>query len=929
MSARMIELHINGKPYCVQIGPKTSLLQVLRDQLHLTGTKNGCGQGHCGACTVIVDGKAVRSCTYLAHRAEGKQVRTIEGLAKDGHLHPLQRAFIEQGAIQCGFCTPGMIMAAVALLESNPHPTQEDIVHQLRHNLCRCTGYERIIRAIEAVSAELAPAVPTTKPPLATVGRALPRPDAVAKATGAAQYAADLYFPGMLYAKVLRSRYPHARMLRIDTAAAQAYPGVVRVLTSADIPGVKNHGVARLDWPVLAYDKVRYLGDALAIVIAESEEIATAALDLIQVDYEPLPIVDSPEAALATDAPLIHEGGNVLKHIVVEKGDVEAGFVAADVVVEREYHTPAADHAFLEPEAGVARIDEDGTVVIYVGSQIPFGDRQQVAQSLNLPLDKVRIIQTQVGGAFGGKEDISVQIHVALAAWLTKRPVKLVYTREESLTAHPKRHATRIRLKTGAMRDGRLVAVRAEILGDTGAYASLGEHVMTRTATHAAGPYEVPNVTIDCKAVYTNNIPAGAFRGFGVPQSNFAIESQMDILAHMLGLSPLEIRRRNALRVGSATSTGQILRESVGLLETIDKVESEVRRLDADACILRPLPRGKLQLAEEEASRIRAWGVACGYKNVGLGGGAPDTAAARVELDLNGRVLVRAGAAEVGQGLVGMLAQIAVEELGADYAQVDVLVGDTALVPDGGPTTASRQTYISGNAARLAAAQVRESVARAVAEELDIAPEKLLFKGGLVHGGKRTLSLAEAAAIAQREGRELQAEVTYTPPKTVPLGKQGDMHFAFGYTTQAVEVEVDTRTGKVKVLRVVAAHDVGHAINPLALAGQIEGGVVMGLSLALLEEFPQVKGIPQATNFARYRIATIAHKPQIIVLLVEDPTAEGPYGAKGTGEIPSIPTPPAIINAIYNACGARIYSLPATADKVLAALNLEDRDSKT
>jgi len=915
---KTIELYVNGEARRVQIGPKTSLLQVLRDQLHLTGTKNGCGQGHCGACTVIVDGKAVRSCTYLAHRAEGKHVRTIEGLAPNGQLHPVQRAFIEHGAIQCGFCTPGMIMAAVALLESNPHPTHDDIVHALRHNLCRCTGYERIIRAIEAAAAELAPEIPASKSPLRAIGRALPRPDAVAKATGKAQYAADLYFPDMLYAKVLRSRYPHAKVLHIDTEAAQAHPGVIKVITAADIPGAKNHGIVRQDWPVLAYDKVRYIGDALAIVVAESEESAAEALQLIQVDYEPLPVVDSPEAALAPGAPLIHENGNILKHITVERGDVEAAFATADVIVEREYRTPTVDHAFLEPEAGVARIDDDGRLTVYVGSQIPFSDQQQVAQSLGLPLDKVRIIQTQVGGAFGGKEDVSVQIHVALAAWLTKRPVKLVYTREESMIAHPKRHATHIRLKTGATRDGRLIAVRADILGDTGAYASLGEHVMTRTATHAAGPYDVPNVSIDCKAVYTNNIPAGAFRGFGVPQSNFAMETQMDILARMLGLSPLEIRRRNALRVGSTTSTGQVLRESVGLLETIDRVEREVRRLDPNACILHPLQESKP--VRENATHFRAWGVACAYKNVGLGGGAPDTAGARVEVDLNGHVLVRAGAAEVGQGLVGVLAQIVAEELGVDYTQVDVLLGDTALTPDGGPTTASRQTYITGNATRLAAMQVREAIARAVAEELDVAPEALVFEEGSVRSDKRSLSLAEAAAIAHREGRKLQAQVIYKPPKTVPLGEKGDMHFAFGYTTQAAEVEVDISTGEVKVLRVVAAHDVGRAINPLALAGQIEGGIVMGLSLALLEEFPQVKSIPQATNLARYKIATATHKPQIVEIVVEDPTADGPYGAKGTGEITSIPTPPAITNAIYNACGARIYSLPATREKVLAAL---------
>ncbi len=920
MSAQVIALNVNGDLRQVLVEPKTSLLEVLRDQLRLTGTKNGCAQGHCGACTVIVDGKAIRSCTYLARRAAGKHVRTIEGLAQGGELHPVQRAFVEQGAIQCGFCTPGMIMSSVALLEGNPRPTREQIAQALQHNLCRCTGYERIVRAVESAAQEMAVQVPETRPALSSVGRALTRPDAVAKATGAAQYAADIYFPDMLYAKVLRSRHAHARVLRIDTAAAQSCPGVVRVLTTADVPGVKNHGVIRLDWPVLAYDKVRYIGDALAVVVAESEAVAAQALDLIQVDCEPLPLIDSPEAGLAPGATLVHEGGNVLKHITVHKGEGEAGLGAAEVSLENEYYVGSADHAFLEPEAGVARLDEDGNLLIYVGSQIPFGDRKQVAQSLGLPLEQVRIIHTQVGGAFGGKEDISLQIHLALATWLTKRPVKLVYTRPESLLAHPKRHAARIRVKTEASRDGRLVAVRAHIQGDTGAYASLGEAVMTRMATHAAGPYDVVNVSVDCDAVYTNNIPAGAFRGFGVPQSNLAIESQMDMLACELGLSPLEIRRRNALRVGSTTSTGQVLQESVGLLETIDKVEAEVRRLDPDACILRPFAKAGPCQGAREGPRARAWGVACAYKNVGLGGSIPDSAGAIVELDATGCVLVRAGAAEVGQGLVGVAAQIAAEELGVPYTQVDVLLGDTALTLDGGATTASRQTFITGNAVRLAAIQVRESVARAVAEEMDVAPAQLIFAEGIVRGGKQALSLADAAAIARREGRRLRAQVVYTAPKTVPLGERGNAHFAFGYATQAAEVEVDVRTGVVRVLRIVAAHDVGRAINPLALCGQVEGGVVMGMSLALLEDLQVVQCIPQATNLARYRIARITDKPQIVALLVEDAASEGPYGAKGVGEITCIPTASAIVNAIHNACGVRIYSLPVTADKLLTAL---------
>lgn len=912
-----LTLHVNGHACEVDVEPKTTLLEVLRDQLHLTGTKNGCNQGHCGACTVIVDSKAVRSCTFLARRAEGVQVRTIEGLARDGELHPVQRAFIEHGAIQCGFCTPGMILSAVALLETNPSPSRQDIVQALSHNLCRCTGYERIIAAIESVSRPTSVTVPVGQAPLQVIGRALPRPDAVAKATGAAMFAADLRLPGMVYAKVLRSQYPHARIVSIDTTHAQSCHGVLRVLTHADVPGRKNHGVLRSDWPVFASTKVRYLGDAIALVIAETERQAEDALEQIHVVYEPLPVVSSPEEALAADAAAVHEEGNLLKHIVVTKGRVEESFGSDVLVVEREYYVPSADHAFIEPEAALATVDENDNIVIYVGSQIPFGDQQQIAASLGLPVAKVRVIQTCVGGAFGGKEDIAGQIHVALAAWLLKRPVKLVYTRQESMVAHPKRHSAKVHLKTAAQRDGKVVAVQATILGDAGAYASLSESVMTRTATHAAGPYNIPNVAIDCKVTYTNNVPTGAFRGFGVPQSNFAIESQMDIMASELGLSPLEIRRRNALRAGSSTATGQVLKESVGLLQTLDQIEAFVRRIDAQSAILQ---HSAFAPRSATGPWVRAWGVASAYKNTGLGGGVPDSAGAVVELTPDCRVRVRAGAAEIGQGVVGVVAQIAAEELGVEYEQVDVLLADTALTPDGGATTASRQTFVTGNAVRLAAAQVRQSLLSAASEELQASPDSIILANGRAIAGNKWIPLARVVEIALREGRSLTAKVVYTAPPTVRLGEPGDAHVAFGFATQAVEVEVNTETGQVRVLRVIAAHDIGRVINPLALSGQIEGGVMMGLSLALFEEFKQIGGVPQATNLARYHLATAADKPEITVLFVEDPVSAGPYGAKGVGEITLIPTGAAIVNAIYNATGKRLYSLPATPQRVLETL---------
>jgi xanthine dehydrogenase molybdenum-binding subunit len=912
MERRKISLYVNGIPYEIDIPPKKTLLRVLRDDLHLTGTKEGCGHGMCGACTVIVEGVAVRSCVYLAHRADGKRVETIEGLAKDGELHPLQRAFIEQGAIQCGFCTPGMIMAAKALLDSNPNPTRDEIIEALRFNLCRCTGYVKIIEAIEVARGKLR----GERGSEGGVGLSLPRPDARAKATGEAVFAADIYFEGMLHAKVLRSLYPHAKLIRIDTSKAKRLPGVAAVLTADDIPGEKNHGVVRSDWPVLAYDKVRYIGDAVAIVAAETEDIAEEALKLIEVEYEPLPVVDSPEVAISPNAPLVHDGGNLLKHIEVRKGDVEEGFALSDVIIERTYRTVAAEHAFLEPEAGVARVEEDGKITIYVGSQIPFEDRRQIASSLAIPEEKVRVVHTCVGGAFGGKEDISTQIHVALLAQATGKPVKLVYTRRESMISSTKRHPTIIRMKTGATKEGKLLAVEAEILGDAGAYASLSEHVMTRTATHSTGPYEVPNVKIDCYALYTNNPPSGAFRGFGVPQAHFAAESQMDILAERLGISPFEIRRRNALGVGSVTATGQVLKESVGLLETIERVKEQVESFTKS-------PSSEMNVISGE--KRRGWGAACAYKNVGLGGGAPDCAWAEVEVLEGGKAVIRAGAAEVGQGLVGVLAQIVSEEIGIACDKIEVILGDTDLTLDSGPTTASRQTFITGNAVRIAAIKVRGSLAGAASEELESPPDTLTFRGGRIfRPDGLSIPLDEAIYLAKREGRPLSFSHLYTPPRTSPLGKLGDMHFAYGYATQAAEVEVDIKTGEVKVLRVVAAHDVGKAINPMAVEGQIEGGVMMGLGFALLEEFEIEGGIVRSDSFLKYKLPRIWHTPEIVPILVEQETSHGPYGAKGVGEITSIPTAPAIINAIYNACGIRIDKPPTTPAKILSAIKRLD-----
>ncbi|MBN1137636.1 MAG: molybdopterin-dependent oxidoreductase [Anaerolineae bacterium] len=913
---KKIRFTVNGVEREVEAGAGAKLADMLRRDLGLTGVKIGCGDGHCGSCTVLVDGKAVRSCVLPAWRVEGKQVITVEGLAatwgKEGQLHPLQRAFIDHGAIQCGFCTPGLLMAAAGLwnkaIAAGAVPDDEEIKKALGRNACRCTGYASILRAVRSAFHEwetgepLPPVEIETLEPMRVVGHSYPRPDAVAKATGAAKFADDYAFPDMLYGATLRAAHPHARIVSIDTEKAKALPGVRTVLTHHDVPGHNRHGLVLNDWPVLCDEKVRYLGDAVAIVAAEAPEIAREALGLIEVEYEPLPVVGSAEQALEPGAAVVCEGrptGNLLEHIKVRRGDVEEGFAQAEVIVEREYRTPAYDHMFMEPECSIgvpAGYEGHAKLTVYVGSQIPYADRNQIAVALGLPPEQVRVKGTLMGGGFGGKEDVMGQIHAALLAQVTGRPVKILYDRAESLLAHPKRHATVIRIKTGARRDGTLTAVEAELIGDAGAYASLSTKVLERATTHATGPYEVPHAKVDCFAMYTNNPPAGAFRGFGVTQSAFAVESNMDILAHELGMDPFELRRKNALRVGSPTVTGQVLRESVGLLDCLDWVEARVKELPPSTS---KNPKAKV-----------AWGLACAYKNTGLGGGADDAAGAEVEVYRDGSAEVRASSADLGQGLTTVLAQIAAEELGLPIDRVRVLLSDTDLTPDGGPTTASRQTFVTGNAARLAAQGMRDQLSRVAAERWDVSPEPIWFREGELGADGRRAALSEAVGWLIAEGGEPRLTYRYHAPQTQPLGSGGDMHFAFGFAAQAAEVAVDPVTGKVEVLRVVAAADGGRALNPLSFRGQVEGSIVMGIGTALTEEYKVEGGIPRTRRWKDYGTPLIGDMPEMEVRLMEHPISTGPYGAKGVGELPSIPTAPAICNAIYNVTGVRVTRLP-------------------
>ncbi|HSB66485.1 MAG TPA: molybdopterin cofactor-binding domain-containing protein, partial [Anaerolineales bacterium] len=747
------------------------------------------------------------------------------------------------------------------------------------------------------------PSLPLSRRDHRQVGNSQVRADAVSKVTGQAKYTDDLHFPGLLHARVKRAEVPHAILRKLDSSQAKLLPGVCAVLTAVDLPGERRHGLHTVDWPILVGvgERVHYVGDAVAIVAAETREIASRALELIRAEYEILPPIISAVEAHQPQVAALHERGNLLKHIQVRKGDIHQGFEEADVVCEHTFYTPSAEQLFMEPECSIARLIPEGQMEIYVGSQIPYSDRQQIAAALGWPEERVRILGQFTGGAFGGKEDIAGQIHAALLTQATGQTVKLLFDRHESLLVHPKRHATQIHIKIGARQDGKITAIETELYGDTGAYASLGEKVMERATTHSSGPYEIPNVSADCYAMYTNNPPAGAFRGFGVSQSTFAVESMMDILAEKLGMPPLTLRKKNALREGSVTSTGQVLHESVGLLECIDTVEAEMKKRGGD----QPFA------ARSEGPVRKAWGFATAYKNTGFGVGARDAATAEVELLPDGCLEARTSSAEVGQGLSTVLQLVVAEEFDVTPDQVRVLLMDTSLTPDGGATTASRQTYVSGNAVRLAAQALRKAMMGVLAEKFDLPPADITFSEGQLLAGNLRISLVEVAKVMAGEGHNPRARYEYQAPDTQPLGEPGDAHFAYSFAAQAAEVAVDTRTGEVTVLQVITANDVGRCLNPLGLQGQAEGGVMMGVGSALMENFIVDDGMIFTDRMARYRIPTMLHTPEITCFVVEHPTQDGPYGAKGVGEIAGIPTAPAITNAIYNAVGVRVDHLPA------------------
>ncbi len=738
------------------------------------------------------------------------------------------------------------------------------------------------------------------------VGREIPKVDALEKVLGAAQYGADRTMDQALHLKVVRSKKPHAKIVSIQYDEAVRVPGVERVFTAKDIPGKNWIGIITKDQPVLASDRVRYVGDPVALVAAKSAAAAEEAANKVMVVYEDLPFISSPEEALKPHAPSIHEKGNLLLEFHVTKGDVQVGFKEADFIEEETYATTWVEHAYLEPDAGIAYLDEEGRIAIVCPTQNVHYDQKDVASTLGLPLEKVRVIQSATGGGFGGRLDITVHCFLALAVYHLRKPVKIVYSREEVFQGTSKRHPLTICYKGGARKDGSLTAVEVDILCDSGAYASYGVAVCIRSAVHATGPYHVPHVKVRSRIVYTNNPWSGAMRGFGVPQMAFAHESQMDLLAQGLKMDPIELRLKNALYIGAETATGQTLTSSVGMGETLRKVKAW---------------RDKEPFSREDPKRpyIKK-GIGIGSMWYGIGNtGVANPSTAQVEIHPDGEIRLLTGAADIGQGSDTALLQIASETLGINLREVRLIRADTARTTDAGATSASRQTYISGNAILNAIKNLKQLALKEASLILGVPEKELLVDGGLIRSKSNSTISISIQGVARKCGKLLRGEGLFDPETTKldPKTGQGIPYAAYAFATHLAEVEVDTETGRVKVNRVVACHDVGKAIHPKNVKGQITGGVAMGLGFALMEEF-----VPEETfSFVNYLIPTSKDVPEVIPLLVEDEEPTGPFGAKGVGEPALIPTAPAILNAIADAIGHRIYQLPANLERVREAAN--------
>ena len=855
-----IHFTLNGRPVDVEPAEGETLLEVLRERCGVTSVKDGCSpQGQCGCCLALVGGRAVTTCATPAQKADGKEILTLEGLPAE-ERERLARSFAACAGLQCGYCTPGLAMRAYSLAEKTPCPSRDEIAKGIDVHLCRCTGYVKIIDAIDlyarARRGEAAPE-PDTR---GRVGDRLVRYQGEDMTLGMRPYVADLKRPGMLHGALTLAAHARARVLRIDTARARALPGVVAVATAADVPGERWYGLILRDWPglVAVGEEVRCVGDFLAAIAAVDERTARAAAALVEVEYEVLEPITTVEAALAPGAPKVNPThDNALSHTRIRRGDTDAAFAASAHVVEGTWTTQRIEHLFLEPECALAEPLPDGKLRLYTQGQGIFDDRRQVAAFLGVDEEQVEVELVPNGGAFGGKEDMSVQAHAALLCHLTQRPVRVRLDREESIRVHPKRHPLTMRYKVGCDAEGRLTAVEAEMVGDTGAYASVGAKVLERAAGHACGPYRVPNVKVDATAVTTNNPPCGAMRGFGANQAHFAMGACMDLLAAKVGLDGWEMRWRNAVEVGDTFASGQVFEKSVGLKETLLAVKEAYYAARAAG---------------------RAVGIDCGIKNSGIGNGASEWGKARLVVEADGTVSLYNGYTEMGQGLLTVLVQCAVEVTGLDPAIFRPKV-DSTFALGCGQTTGSRATLFGGRAVKSAAEKLRAALDQ----------------------GKRLPDLVGEVFAA-----DLVIDDTTAPGKEHLKGGKIKTHTAFGFATQVVVLDAEGRVDKV-----VAAHDVGRAINPALCEGQVEGAVHMGLGYALTEDLPcDEQGWPLTYKLREIGVLRARDMPEVEVILVEDPEPEGPFGAKGVGEIGLVPTASAVAGALEAFDGIRRYSLP-------------------
>jgi len=896
----LIKLNVNCAPHQVGADPTRSLLDYLRKDLGLTGAKNGCDQkGICGACTVIVNGKAVKSCQLKLNQLDNAEIITIEGLSNGDTLHPLQKAFISEGAIQCGFCTSGMIMAAKALLEQNPLPSSIDIKRALKGSLCRCGTYPKVIRAIQKAATSISSGSEKKEKKYFSnnyIGAPLPVKGALEKVTGRLKFVDDLLEEDMLFGKIVWSRYAHAKIKKVNLVKAKGISGVVAVLTAADVPGENAFGAIKADQPVLAQDKVRYLGDPIALVIGENKYAAELGCKMVEVEYNQLQPIYNPEDALIEKAPKLFPKGNLAVKCTLKCGDVERGIRESDVVVKGTFTTPAIEHAYLEPEAGIGEW-KDGRVIIRAGNQHPQSIQRQIAHIIKLPEKDIRIVSHPTGGAFGGKTGISIQALLALGAFMTHRRVKIVLTREESLKASVKRHPMRYHCQIGFDKDGHIKFVKGDILVNCGAYQAFSIPVVEQATNFSTGPYIVPHVHVTALGVFTNTPPSSAFRGFGVPQPTFAIESLMDEAAKKLGISPLEIRRLNALKSGDRTPSGQLLGPDTHLLETLEAIKIDY-------------------LSARKINKVKSnfgVGIACGWKNVGLGHGENDYANAEIEILPEGRIMLRVGAIDLGQGSSTILAQIAAHELEISYELIDVEMGDTDLDPDARETNASRQTVMSGNAVLETIKQLLNTAKKQGQLYCPKLQGDIHLKEGCFFNAKG--HCIDMFVLAKRlfvDGKRLLARGKYVAPETFPIGSSlgNRNYFAYGFFSNLAIVSLDSDSGRVKVEKIISAYDVGQVINQSTLEGQLEGGAIMGMGYALSEEYRSY-GPKKTENLGQCGVPRFTTIPSIIELRLINPgDSLGPYGAKGVGEMAMIAVAPSITNAIYDAIGIQIKDLP-------------------